>query len=82
MVSAAAFSLKGGGWYAEGYGTKAETASKSETDTAAGAETTTTEKAPKEAVVTDSAPKETVTPTAATSVPAFSKSESKNTPAD
>ena len=36
MVSAASFSLKGGGWYGDGYGVKAEPA-KSEGDTAAGA---------------------------------------------
>ena len=37
MVSASAFSLKGGGWYGDGYGVKAETAPKSESDSAAGA---------------------------------------------
>ena len=36
MVSAASFSLKGGGWYGDGYGVKAEPA-KSAGDTAAGA---------------------------------------------
>jgi putative FmdB family regulatory protein len=35
LVSAASFSLKGGGWYGDGYGTKAESA-KSEGDTAVG----------------------------------------------
>lgn len=80
LVSAAAFSLKGGGWYAEGYDTKAEAASKPETDTPAGAEKAT-ETAPKEAATTDSAPKETTTPTA-TAAPAASQSESKITPAD
>ena len=40
MVSASAFSLKGGGWYGDGYGEKAETAVKSESDSAAGTGTT------------------------------------------
>ena len=35
LVSAASFSLKGGGWYGDGYGDKAEP-TKSEGDTAAG----------------------------------------------
>ena len=49
MVSAVSFSLKGGGWYGDGYGTKTESA-KSEGDTTAGAE------AAKEGASTDAAP--------------------------
>jgi hypothetical protein len=76
MVSTVAFSLKGGGWYAEGYGSKAE-ASK-ETDTAAGAapEAAPTDSAPKE-----SAPKET-TESPAAPAPAPSQAEPKSTVAE
>jgi hypothetical protein len=72
MVSTVAFSLKGGGWYAEGYGAKAD--SPIETDTAgAGA-------AP-ETASTDSAPKET-TESPAAPAPAASQAEPKSTVAD
>lgn len=81
MVSAAAFSLKGGGWYAEGYDTKAEVAPKSEADTSAGTETTT-ETAPKEAATTDTAPKEATTSTAAPTTPATSQAETKSAVAE
>jgi putative FmdB family regulatory protein len=51
MVSAASFSLKGAGWYGDGYGTKVES-NKSEGDTAAGSgvaiEGTSTDSAPAE----------------------------------
>ncbi len=77
MVSAAAFSLKGGGWYAEGYDTKAEVAPKSEADTASGTETTS-ETAPKEAATTEATPKETTASPAATPAPAASQSEAKS----
>ena len=53
MVSAAAFSLKGGGWYGDGYGAKAE-APNSETDTAAGTGTAP-EAAPTESASTETA---------------------------
>ena len=52
MVSAVSFSLKGAGWYGDGYGTKAETA-KSEGDTGAGTG------AAAEAVSTGAVPAET-----------------------
>ena len=42
LVSAASFSLKGGGWYGDGYGDKAEP-TKSEGDTAVGTEAGTAE---------------------------------------
>lgn len=78
MVSTVAFSLKGGGWYAEGYGAKAE--APKEADTAAGTvaapEAATTDSAP-----IDSAPKETTeSPTAPT--PAPSQAEPKSTVAE
>ena len=72
MVSAAAFSLKGGGWYAEGYDTKTEAAPKSEADTTVGADTAT-ESAPKEAATTEATSKETTSPPAA---PAHAASQS------
>ena len=50
LVSAASFSLKGGGWYGDGYGDKAEPA-KSEGDTTATGTVTATEVA-----ATDAAP--------------------------
>ncbi len=78
MVSTVAFSLKGGGWYAEGYGAKAE--APKETDTAAGAgvapEATSTDSAPKE-----SATKET-TESPAAPAPAASQAEPKSTVAE
>ena len=80
MVSAVAFSLKGGGWYAESYDTKPEVAPKSETDTVASTDTAP-ETAPKESATTDSAPKET-TASPATPTPAASQPETKCTAAD
>ena len=81
MVSAVAFSLKGGGWYAEGYGAKPEVATKTETDSGTGTEAAK-ESAPKEAVTTDSAPKETAASTAATPAPVVSQSETKSSTAE
>ena len=72
MVSAVAFSLKGGGWYAEGYGAKPEVAPKSETDTAAGTETAA------EAAPAEDVPKAT-TASPATPAPAPSQTETKST---
>ena len=76
MVSVVAFSLKGGGWYGDGYGAKPEAAPKSESDTAAGTGT-----AP-EAAPTDSAPKETTAAPAATPAPAPSPPETKSAAAE
>lgn len=73
MVSTVAFSLKGGGWYAEGYGAKAE--APKETDTAAGAGSAPV------AAPTDSAPKETTELTSA-SAQAASQAEPKSTVAE
>ena len=70
MVSTVAFSLKGGGWYAEGYGVKAEVPK--ETDTAAGTGTA------KEVPPTDSTPKETAE-SAVAPAPATSQAEPKST---
>jgi putative FmdB family regulatory protein len=52
LVSAVSFSLKGAGWFGDGYGTKAES-TKSEGDTGAGTGATT------EVISTDAAPAET-----------------------
>jgi putative FmdB family regulatory protein len=72
MVSAASFSLKGGGWYGDGYGDKAEPA-KSEGDTAVGTEAGNAEAgAATEVVSTDiaTAPAETTaSPAAQASAP-------------
>ena len=81
MVSAVAFSLKGGGWYGDGYGAKPEAATKTETDSAAGTETAK-ESAPKEAVTADSATKETASSPAATPAPVASQSETKSSTAE
>ena len=63
MVSASAFSLKGAGWYGDGYGTKEE-APKSEADSAADTGTTA-EAAP--TTPTDTTAKETTAPPAPSS---------------
>ena len=80
MVSAVAFSLKGGGWYDEGYGAKAEAAPKSEADTVAAVDTAT-KSAPKEAATTDNAQKETTEGTVA-QAPAASQSDTKSSTAE
>ena len=66
LVSAVSFSLKGGGWYGDGYGAKVEPTN-SEGATAKGTETGTAEAgAATEGASTDAAPAEsTVSPTAA-----------------
>ena len=64
MVSASAFSLKGGGWYGDDYTTKAE-APKSEADSAPGTEPTA------DSAPTDSTPRET------TAAPATSTEQSQ-----
>ena len=72
IVSAVSFSLKGAGWFGDGYGTKAESTS-SEGDTAAGA-------AP-EVLSTDAVPAETkASPATQTSAPA--QVETKSTAAE
>ena len=58
MVSASAFSLKGGGWYGDGYDTKEE-APKSESDVAVGIGATA-DSAPTESSPKDSTTKETI----------------------
>ena len=73
MVSSVAFSLKGGGWYDDGYNTKAD-APKTEADTAAGTGVAVKTAPP------DSAPAETTGAPAATPVtPVASQPETKNT---
>lgn len=74
LVSAASFSLKGAGWYGDGYGAKAEP-TKSEGDTAAGAGAAT------EVVSTDAAPAET-TASPATQAPAPTQVETKSAAVD
>jgi putative FmdB family regulatory protein len=74
LVSAASFSLKGAGWYGDGYGAKIET-TKSEGDTADGAGATT------EVVSTDAAQTETTaSPAPQASAPA--QVETKSTVAE
>lgn len=77
MVSTAAFSLKGGGWYAEGYDTKAEPAPKSEADATVKAESTT-ESAPKEVATADSGPKEAAASSVATPASVASQPAAKS----
>lgn len=63
LVSAVSFSLKGAGWFGDGYGTKEESA-KLEGDTAAGTGATS------EVISTDAAPAETTaSPASQTSAP-------------
>ena len=70
MVSASAFSLKGGGWYGDGYNTKADEAPKSESESAGGTGATT------ESAPTESAPKDSTT-TETTASPATSSDQSQ-----
>ncbi|MEI6219409.1 MAG: zinc ribbon domain-containing protein [bacterium] len=72
MVSAVSFSLKGAGWFGDGYGAKAEPTS-SEGDTAAVAAT--------EVVSTDAVPAET-TASPATQASAPAQTETKSTAAE
>jgi putative FmdB family regulatory protein len=63
LVSTASFSLKGAGWYGDGYGTKAEP-TKPEGDTAVGTEAGTAEAgATTEGASTDTTPAETTVST-------------------
>ena len=71
LVSAASFSLKGAGWYGDGYGAKAEP-TKSEGDTADGAGATT------EVVSTDAAKTETTALPAAPQASAPTQVETKS----
>lgn len=76
LVSAVSFSLKGAGWFGDGYGTKAESA-KTEGDTAAGTGAATEVKS------TDAAPAETAaSPASQTSAPTQmeTKSNAAETP--
>jgi putative FmdB family regulatory protein len=76
LVSAVSFSLKGAGWFGDGYGAKAEPAN-SEGDTSAGTGATT------EVVSTDAAPapaETTVSPATQSSAP--TQMETKNTAAE
>lgn len=71
MVSAVSFSLKGAGWYGDGYGTKAES-TKSEGDTGAGTG------AAAEVAATGAAPAETpASPVTPASAPTQVESKSK-----
>ncbi len=80
VVSAVSFSLKGAGWFGDGYGTKAESI-KSENDTAAGTgavtETASTGAAPAEATASPrtevSSPAQTETKSTATETSAATK---------
>jgi putative FmdB family regulatory protein len=74
LVSAVSFSLKGAGWFGDGYGAKAESTT-SEGDASAGTGATT------EAVSTDAAPAETaVSPAPQSSAP--TQMETKKTAAE
>jgi putative FmdB family regulatory protein len=73
MVSASAFSLKGGGWYGDNYDAKAE-APKTESNSAIGAETAA------DSAPTDSTTKETTASPATSSVK--SQSETKSSVAE
>lgn len=77
MVSTVAFSLKGGGWYAEGYGAKAEAAKDADTAAGAGA---APEAAPPDSAPKESAPKETTESPTAPTPP--SQAEPKSTVAE
>ena len=85
LVSAASFSLKGGGWYGDGYGDKAEP-TKSEGDTAAGSvEGTADTGAIKEGASPNAAPAAASVDAAATSVTqasAPSQVETKSAPVE
>jgi putative FmdB family regulatory protein len=74
IVSAVSFSLKGAGWFGDGYGTKAESTN-SEGDTAPGAGAAT------EVVSTDAAPTES-TASPATQAFAPAQMETKSTAAE
>ena len=74
LVSAVSFSLKGAGWFGDGYGTKAESTN-SEGDTVSGAEAAT------EVVSTDAASAET-TASPASQASAPTQMETKSTAAE
>ena len=74
LVSAVSFSLKGAGWFGDGYGAKTESTN-SEGDTSAGTGATT------EVVSTDATPAETTVSTA-TQSSAPPQMETKNTAAE
>ena len=73
LVSAASFSLKGAGWYGDGYGAKAESA-KSEGDTALGTEAGTAEAG----VTTERASTDTAQTSTETTVSPTSQVETKS----
>jgi hypothetical protein len=70
MVSSSAFSLKGGGWYGDGYNVKADETPKSEAESAGGTGATA-DSAPTDSAPKDSAAKET------TASPATSSDQSQ-----
>ena len=75
LVSAVSFSLKGAGWFGDGYGTKAESTN-SEGDTVSGSGAAT------EVVSTDAAPAETTaSPASQASVPTQMETKSEATEA-
>jgi putative FmdB family regulatory protein len=78
MVSASAFSLKGGGWYGDNYDAKAE-APKTDSNSATGTETAA-DSAPTDSAPTDSTTKETTALPATSS--AKSQSETKSSVAE
>jgi putative FmdB family regulatory protein len=78
MVSASAFSLKGGGWYGDNYDAKAE-APKTESNSAIGTGTAA-DSAPTDSAPTDSTTKETTASPATSS--AKSQSETKSSVAE
>jgi putative FmdB family regulatory protein len=86
LVSAVSFSLKGVGWFGDGYGTKAESTN-SEGDTVAGTgaatEVKSTEAAPTEAATSPatqaSAPTQMETKSNATDTPATTKDKAEGT---
>jgi len=82
MVSAASFSLKGGGWYGDGYGDKAEPAT-SESDTAVKTEAGTAEAgATTEEASTNTVPAESTTSPATQASAPPTQMETKSTAAE
>ena len=81
LVSAASFSLKGGGWYGDGYGDKAESI-KSEGDTVVGTEAGTAEAGvTTEVASTNTTPAE-LTASPVTQATAVTQTDTKSTAAE
>jgi len=82
MVSAVSFSLKGAGWFGDGYGTKAEpTSSEGDTDAVAATEVVSTDAAPAETTASPatqaSAPAQTETKSTAAETPTTTKDKAE-----